>query len=467
MSNSFDVVIIGTGPGGYVCAIRCAQLGLKTAVVERWPTFGGTCLNVGCIPSKALLESSELFHRAEVEFKKHGIAVDPTIDLATMHKRKDRVVASNTRGVAGLFKKNGVIAFHGLGSITGAGQVTVTPDEGDATVLTAEHIVIATGSEPSSIPGVDLDGARVVTSTEALTFDAVPERLAVIGAGVIGMEMGSVWNRLGAKVTVFEYQDRLFPFADKDVSKAAMKSFRKQKFAFNLGVAVQRTELMDDGVKVIFKAKGADEEQEFVADKVLVAVGRRPNTDGLGADVMGVALDKRGYVTIDSHWRTNVPGIYAIGDVVGGLMLAHKAEDEGIALAEQIAGKPGHVNYDAIPSVIYTAPEIASVGKTQEELEAAGVAFKSGQFPFLANGRAKAMEQKEGFVKILADATTDRILGVHMIGPVVGELIAEMVLAMEFGATAEDIARTCHAHPTLSEVVREAALDTIGRVIHF
>ena len=465
--HTYDVVIIGTGPGGYVCAIRCAQLGLKTAVVERWPTFGGTCLNVGCIPSKALLESSELFHRAEVEFKKHGIAVDPSIDIATMLKRKDKVVAANTRGVAGLFKKNGVTAYHGLGRISGAGQVTVTPDEGDATVLSATNIVIATGSEPSSIPGVEIDEDKIVSSTGALVFDEIPNNLAVIGAGVIGMEMGSVWNRLGAKVTVFEYMERLFPFADGDISTAALKSFRKQKFAFHMGVAVQRCEVADEGVHVYFKARGSDEEQSFLADKVLVAVGRRPNTDGLGAAEMGVAMDKRGYVQIDDHWRTNVPGIYAIGDVVGGLMLAHKAEDEGIAVAEHLAGKPGHVNYDAVPSVIYTAPEFASVGKTQEQLEAEGIPFVSGQFPFLANGRAKAMEQKEGFVKVLAHAETDRVLGVHMMGPIVGEMIAEMVLAMEFGATAEDIARTCHPHPTLTEVVREAALDARGRVIHF
>ena len=467
MSNSYDVVIIGTGPGGYVCAIRCAQLGLKTAVVERWPTFGGTCLNVGCIPSKALLESSELFHRAESEFSKHGIEVTPTLDLAVMQKRKGKIVAANTRGVAGLFKKNGVTPYHGLGRISGKEEVTVTPDEGEPVVLSAQHIVIATGSEVSSIPGVELDGEHVFGSTEALELSEVPENLAVIGAGVIGMEMGSVWNRLGSKVTVFEYMERLFPFADGDVSAAALKAFKRQKFTFHLGVAVQRTELVDGGVKVVYKARGSDEEQEFLADKVLVAVGRRPNTDGLGAAEAGVVLDKRGRVEIDTHYATSVPGIYAIGDVVKGPMLAHKAEDEGIALAELLAGKPGHVNYDAIPSVIYTAPEIASVGKTEEELKEAGIAYTSGQFPFLANGRAKAMEAKEGFVKILADAKTDRVLGAHMVGPYVGEMIAEIVLAMEFGATAEDIARTCHAHPTLTEVVREAALDARGRVIHF
>lgn len=466
MDHSFDVVIIGTGPGGYVCAIRCAQLGLKTAVVERWPTFGGTCLNVGCIPSKALLESSELFHRAKVEFSKHGIEVAPKLDLSKMLKRKEKIIASNTRGVAGLFKKNAVTPFLGLGSISGAGQVTVTPDEGDSVVLSAKHIVIATGSEASSIPGVQIDGEHVISSTEALELSEVPENLAVIGAGVIGMEMGSVWNRLGSNVTVFEYMERLFPFADEDISKQALKSFKRQKFKFHLGVAVQRTELVDGGVKVVYVARGTNEEQEFIADKVLVSVGRRPNTDGLGAAEAGVALDKRGRVEIDGHYRTNVPGIYAIGDVVKGPMLAHKAEDEGIAVAELIAGKPGHVNYDAIPSVIYTAPEIASVGKTEEELKEAGIAYNSGQFPFLANGRAKAMEAKEGFVKVLSDKTTDRILGVHMIGPYVGEMIAEMVLAMEFGATAEDVARTCHPHPTLTEVVREAALDAIGRGIH-
>jgi dihydrolipoamide dehydrogenase len=464
--ESFDVVVIGTGPGGYVCAIRCAQLGLKTAVVERWPTFGGTCLNVGCIPSKALLESSELFHRAEVEFSKHGIDVTPRLDLATMMKRKEKIVATNTRGVAGLFKKNGITPFHGLGRITAQGQVTVTPDEGEPVVLTAEHIVIATGSEISSLPGVDVDGEAVFGSTEALELTEVPATLVVIGAGVIGMEMGSVWNRLGSKVTVFEYMDRLFPFADGDVSAAALKAFKRQGFTFQLGVAVQRTERTPEGVKVIYKARGSDDEQEFVADKVLVAVGRRPNTNGLGAAEAGITLDARGRVEIDAHYRTSVPGIYAIGDVVKGPMLAHKAEDEGIAVAELIAGKPGHVNYDAIPSVIYTAPEIAWVGKTQEELENDGVPFTAGQFPFLANGRAKAMEAKEGFVKILADATTDRVLGAHMVGPYVGELIAELALAIEFGATSEDVARTCHPHPTLTEVVREAALDAGGRVIH-
>lgn len=465
--HSYDVVVIGTGPGGYVCAIRCAQLGLKTAVVERWPTFGGTCLNVGCIPSKALLESSELYHRAEVEFSKHGIQVTPELDLATMQKRKGKVVEANTRGVAGLFKKNQITPYHGLGSISGAGEVTVTPDEGDATVLQAKNIVIATGSEVSSLPGIELDGDRVFGSTEALELSEVPEHLVVIGAGVIGMEMGSVWRRLGAKVTVFEYMDRLFPFADADVSAAAMKAFRKQKFTFELSTAVQRTEVDGDTVKVIYKRRGEDDEQVLEADRVLVAVGRRPNTDGLGAAEAGVELDDRGRVIIDDHFRTKVDGIYAIGDVVRGPMLAHKAEEEGIAVAELIAGQSGHVNYDAIPSVIYTAPEIAWVGKTEQELKDAGVEYNVGQFPFLANGRAKAMEQKEGFVKILADAKTDRILGVHMVGPYVGELIGEMVVAMEFGASSEDIARSCHPHPTLTEVIREAALDAGGRVIHF
>ena len=466
MTESFDVVVIGSGPGGYVCAIRCAQLGLEVACVERWPTFGGTCLNVGCIPSKALLESSELFHRAKTEFKKHGIKVDPTLDLPKMMKRKDKIVSALTRGVGGLFDKNGVVGVQGLGTLDGPGRVRVT-GEGEDRILEAPHIVIATGSEVSTIPGVELDGEYVFGSTEALSLDAVPERLAVIGAGVIGLEMGSVWRRLGSKVTVFEYMDKPLAFADADVIAEAQRAFRKLKLDMKLGVAVQSTEVVDGGVRVTWQPRAGGDPESAMFDKVLVSVGRRPNTDGLGAQEAGVELDERGRVVIDDHFRTTRPGVYAIGDVVRGPMLAHKAEDEGVAVAEIIAEKPGHVNYDIIPSVVYTHPEIAWIGKTETELTEAGVEFVVGKFPFMANGRAKAMEGTAGFVKILADARTDRVLGVHMIGPYVGELMGEIALAMEFGASSEDIARTCHPHPSLSEVVREAALDAGGRVIHF
>ena len=464
---SYDLVVIGSGPGGYVCAIRAAQLGLRVACVERWPTFGGTCLNVGCIPSKALLESSELFHKAKTEFKKHGIKVDPELDLAAMMKRKDKIVTSLTRGVGGLFDKNGVDGVRGLGSLTGDGRVRVTAADGSTRILEAKAIVIATGSEVSSIPGVELDGEHVFGSTEALSLDAVPKKLAVIGAGVIGLEMGSVWRRLGSEVTVFEYMDKPLAFADADVIAEAQRAFRKLKLGFKLGVAVQSTRVVEGGVEVTWAKRGAEESESAVFDKVLVSVGRRANTDGLGAAEAGVELDSRGRVVIDDHFRTTVRGVYAIGDVVRGPMLAHKAEDEGVAVAEIIAGKSGHVNYDAIPSVVYTHPEIAWIGKTEQELSEAGVDYTVGKFPFMANGRAKAMEGTAGFVKILADATTDRVLGVHTIGPYVGELMGEIALAMEFGATAEDIARTCHPHPSLSEVVREAALDAGGRVIHF
>lgn len=465
--NAYDVVVIGSGPGGYVCAIRCAQLGLKTACVERWPTFGGTCLNVGCIPSKALLESSELLHRAKTEFKRHGIQVDPTFDLGTMMKRKDKIVSALTRGVGGLFEKNGVDGIQGLGSIEAAGRVKVTAEDGTTRILETTSIVIATGSEVSSIPGVELDGVHVFGSTEALCLDAVPGHLGVIGAGVIGLELGSVWRRLGSEVTVFEYMDKPLAFADEDVIAEAQRAFRKLKLQLRLGVAVQRTEVVEGGVQITFKARSGDKEETMLVDKVLVSVGRRPNTDGLNAAAAGVELDPRGRVVIDDHFQTTVPDIFAIGDVVRGPMLAHKAEDEGVAVAELIAGKPGHVNYDIIPSVIYTAPEIAWIGKTEKELVDAGVAYTVGRFPFQANGRAKALESTQGFVKVLADARTDRVLGVHMIGPYVGELMGEIAIAMEFGASAEDIARTCHPHPSLSEALREAALDAGGRVIHF
>jgi dihydrolipoamide dehydrogenase len=469
--KAYDVVVIGSGPGGYVCAIRCAQLGLKTAVVEYWPALGGTCLNVGCIPSKAILESSELFHKAKGEFKKHGIVVDPVLDLATMHERKQKIVEGLTRGVAGLFKKHSIDRFEGRGVFRSALEIVVEPRSdadggggGEAgLVLRGEAVVIATGSKVKDLPGVIRDDDRILGSAQALDLPEVPEHLAVIGAGVIGLELGSVWRRLGAKVTVLEYMDRVFPTADKAVSKAVRRSFRRLKIDFKLGVAVQRAEADASGVTVVYDDKGT--EKSLRCDRLLVAVGRRPNTDGLGCEAMGIELD-RGQVVIDDHFQTAARGVYAIGDVVRGPMLAHKAEDEGVAVAEIIAGKPGHVNYDVIPSVIYTHPEVAWVGRTEEQLKEDGTPYVVGTFPFLANGRARALEATDGMVKMLAHAETDRILGVHIVGPMAGELIGEIGVAMEFGASAEDIARTCHAHPTLSEVVKEAALDVGGRVIH-
>jgi dihydrolipoamide dehydrogenase len=471
-SDAYDVVVIGAGPGGYVCAVRAAQLGLRVACVEKEPTLGGTCLNVGCIPSKALLESSDLFWRAGHEFERHGVKVRPELDLPTMMARKDRLVGQLTRGVEGLFKKNRVTRYAGLGRFRAApGEIEVAGAEGAAVaVLRAKSVVIATGSVLAGLQGVELDGERIFGSTEALALRAVPKRLLVIGAGIIGLEMGSVWRRLGADVTVLEYQGRVLPGADADVSTQAERSLKKLGIKFRLGVRVRRAELVggsegaDASVRVHFEANGNEESLD--GDACLLAVGRKPNTEGLRAGAAGVQLDDRGSVRIDEHFRTSAPGVYALGDVVRGPMLAHKAEDEGIAVAELIAGRAGHVNYDAIPSVVYTHPEIAWVGRSEEELKQAGISFKSGKFPFMANGRAKAMESTDGFVKLLADSKTDRLLGAHVVGPLAGELIAELTLAMEFGAAAEDVARTCHAHPSLGEVVREAALDLDGRVIH-
>ena len=461
---TYDVVVIGSGPGGYVCAIRAAQLGLSVACIEKDPTFGGTCLNVGCIPSKALLESSHLYHQAKKGFARHGIVVKPELDLATMLKRKDKIVTQLTRGVAGLFKKNGVVGYTGLGRFAGPGKVEIVAEDGSTQTLSAGAVVIATGSSVASLPGIEIDGERIIGSTEALSIADVPGHMVVIGAGVIGLEMGSVWARLGTKVTVLEYMTAPLAGADADVSKQIERSFRKTGLKFKLGVRVQEAERTDGGVRVTYLE--GDEEQTVDADVCLMAVGRKPHTEGLQAGDVGVKLDDRGRVIIDDHWRTSANGVYAIGDVVKGPMLAHKAEEEGIAVAELLAGKPGHVNYDAIPSVVYTDPEIAWVGKTEQQLQDAGREYKVGRFPFMANGRAKAMEGTDGFVKILADLHTDRLLGVHIVGPLAGELIGEMTLALEFGASAEDIARTCHAHPSLTEVVREAALDVGGRVIH-
>ncbi|RID92530.1 dihydrolipoyl dehydrogenase [Gemmobacter lutimaris] len=458
----FDVIVIGGGPGGYVCAIRCAQLGLKTAVVEGRETLGGTCLNVGCIPSKALLHATHNLHEVHENFEKMGLmGAKVKVDWDKMQAYKQDVVNGNTKGIEFLFKKNKVTWLKGWGSIPAAGQVKV----GDE-VHSAKSIVIATGSEPASLPGVTVDEEVVVTSTGALSLKSVPKSLVVIGAGVIGLEMGSVYARLGAEVTVVEYLDAITPGMDAEVAKSFQKLLAKQGIKFVLGAAVQGTERTKKGAKVSYKLRKDESAHEIEADAVLVATGRKPYTTGLGLEAVGVAMEPRGQVTIDSHFQTSVKGIYAIGDAVVGPMLAHKAEDEGMAVAEVLAGKHGHVNYDVIPGVIYTAPEVASVGKTEEQLKAEGRAYKVGKFPFMGNARAKAIFQADGFVKMLADKETDRVLGCHIIGPGAGDLIHEVCVAMEFGASAQDIALTCHAHPTYSEAVREAALACGDGAIH-
>ncbi|ACB97164.1 dihydrolipoamide dehydrogenase [Beijerinckia indica subsp. indica ATCC 9039] len=463
---SYDLVVIGTGPGGYVCAIRAAQLGLKVAVVEKRKTFGGTCLNIGCIPSKALLYASEKFEEAAHELASFGVVVGkPTLDLPAMMKHKDDTVGANVNGVAYLFKKNKIDSFIGLGTITAPGKVQVKAEDGSTQDIETKNIVIATGSEVTPLPGVTIDEQVVVSSTGALALPAVPQNLVVVGAGVIGLELGSVWSRLGAKVTVVEFLDRILPGMDGEVAKQAQRIFEKQGFTFKLGHKVLGVEQSGGSAKVTIEPAAGGEKIVLEVDKVLVSIGRRPVTDGLGLDQVGVTLD-RGRVVIDDHFATNVPGIYAIGDVVRGPMLAHKAEDEGIAVAEILAGQHGHVNYNVIPGVVYTSPEIAAVGQTEEDLKAKGITYNVGKFPFTANGRARAMRQTNGFVKILADAKTDQVLGVHIIGPVAGELIGEACVLMEFGGSAEDLARTCHAHPTLSEAVKEAALGVDKRSIH-
>ncbi len=454
----FDVIILGAGPGGYVSAIRCAQLGLNTAVVEGRDTLGGTCLNVGCIPSKALLNATHHLHEVHENFEKMGLmGASPTVDWAKMQAYKADVVGGNTKGIEFLFKKNKVTWLKGWGSIPAAGQVKV----GDE-VHTAKAIVIATGSEPSALPGVTVDEKTVVTSTGALALPTIPKSMVVIGAGVIGLEMGSVYARLGAEVTVVEYLDAITPGMDGEVAKTFERILKKQGLKFVMGAAVQKV----DGGKVSYKLRKNDKEAEIEAEVVLVATGRRPYTAGLGLEGLGVEMLPRGQIKIDDHFRTNIPGLYAIGDAVPGPMLAHKAEDEGMAVAEIIAGKHGHVNYAVIPGVIYTTPEVASVGATEEQLKEAGRAYKVGKFPFMGNARAKAVFQAEGFVKLLADAATDRILGAHIIGPGAGDLIHEVCVAMEFGASAQDLALTCHAHPTYSEAVREAALACGDGAIH-
>jgi len=465
--TQFDLIVIGAGPGGYVCAIRAAQLGLKVACVEKRETLGGTCLNVGCIPSKALLQASEKFEEASHGLGAFGVKVGKVeLDLKALMAHKDKTVKSNVDGVAYLFKKNKVEWIKGAAKVVGAGKVSVALNAGGTQDLTAKNIVIATGSEVASLPSLPIDEKRIVSSTGALALSEVPKSMVLVGGGVIGLEMGSVWQRLGAKVTVVEFLDRIMPGMDGEVSKQMQRILQKQGMAFELSTKVTGAKVTAKGVTLTVEPAAGGEAKTIETDIVLVAVGRRPFTDALGLKDAGVALDEKGRVAIDAHFQTNVPGIYAIGDVVVGPMLAHKAEDEGMAVAEILAGQHGHVNYDAIPSVVYTWPECASVGKTEEQLKAEGVAYKVGKFPFTANGRARAMNSTDGFVKILADAATDRILGAHMVGPTVGEMIAEITLAIEFGGSAEDIARTCHAHPTLMEAVREAALAVDGRPIH-
>ena len=464
---SYDLIVIGTGPGGYVCAIRAAQLGMKVAVVEKRKTHGGTCLNVGCIPSKALLHASERFEDATIHFAKMGIGVGtPTLDLAAMMAFKAEGVDGNVKGVEFLLKKNKVDVHFGIGRIAAAGQVEVKGEDGSNEVLEARNIVVATGSDIARLPGIEIDEKVVVSSTGALELTAVPKRLVVIGAGIIGLELGSVWRRLGSQVTVVEYLDRILPGMDLEVGKQFQRMLTRQGFAFKLSSKVTKVERGKAGAVVTVEPAAGGAAETIEADVVLVAVGRVPYTQGLGLDALGVQLDRRGAIETDAHFSTNVTGIYAIGDVIAGPMLAHKAEDEGVAVAEILAGKAGHVNYDVIPNVVYTFPEVASVGKTEEELKADGISYNVGKFPFTANGRAKVNRTTDGFVKILADAGTDRVLGVHIVGPDAGNLVMECAVAMEFGASSEDIARTCHAHPTLTEAVREAALAVEKRAIH-
>ncbi|MEM9251235.1 MAG: dihydrolipoyl dehydrogenase [Planctomycetota bacterium] len=460
--HDHDLLILGAGPGGYVAAIRAAQLGMNVGIVDKEKALGGTCLRVGCIPSKALLESSEKYEEAGHALKAHGVDVGSVkLDLKAMLKRKDGVVDQLTKGVGMLMKKNKAKVYNGFASFADPHTVAVTDPKGKTSHVTAQRIVIATGSKPATLPGVDLDMDKVDTSTEAIDYDAVPEHLAVIGGGYIGLELGSVWRRLGSKVTVVEYLDRLLPGMDAGIAKEAHKMLKKQGLLFELKSKV--TGVKPAGDKMVIERDGGD---PIEADRVLVAVGRKPMTDGLNLEAIGVATDKRGYIPVDHDFKTSADSVYAIGDVIPTAMLAHVAEEEGVACVEKIVTGAGHVPYDAIPAVVYTHPEIASVGQTEEQLKDAGIAYATGKFPFMANGRAKAIAQTDGFVKVLADKATDRVLGVHIIGPHAGDLIAECATAMTFGASSEDIARACHAHPTLSEAVKEACFDVEGRVVH-
>ncbi len=464
----YDVIVIGTGPGGYVCAIRAAQLGLKTAVVEKRATFGGTCLNVGCIPSKAMLHASELYEEAGHNFAQMGIKVGKaSVDLAALLKYKDQNVDSNVKGVDFLFKKNKIEAFRGTGRIVAPGQVEVKDDSGKIQTLETKAIVIATGSDVARLNGIDIDEKRIVSSTGALALPKVPDKLVVVGAGIIGLELGSVWRRLGAQVTIVEFLDHILPGIDSEVARQFHRLQQKQGIAFKLSSKVTAIDASGKTLKVKVEPAAGGAAETMEADIVLVAIGRVPYTEGLGLEAVGVKKDNRGRVIVDPHYRTNVAGIYAIGDAIAGPMLAHKGEEEGVAAAEIIAGQAGHVNYEVIPNVVYTNPEIAAVGKTEEELKAAGVTYLVGKFPFSANARARANLATDGFVKILADAKTDRVLGVHILGPDAETMIAEAAIAMEFGASSDDIARTCHAHPTLSEAMKEAALAVAKRAINF
>ncbi len=464
---SYDLVVIGTGPGGYVCAVRAAQLGMKVAVVEKNPTLGGTCLNVGCMPSKALLHASEMFEEAAHSFAKMGVCVPaPKLDLPSMMNFKQQGIDGNVKGVEFLMKKNKIDVLNGTGKILGTGKVEVTVGDGKSQVVETRNIVIATGSDIARLKGVEIDEKRIVSSTGALSLDRVPGKLLIIGAGVIGLELGSVWHRLGAQVTVVEFLDRILPGMDGEVAKQFQRILEKQGFAFKLGAKVTGVDTSGKTLLATVEPAAGGTAEKLETDVVLVCIGRVPYTDGLGLKESGVALDNRGRVQIDSHFSTSLKGVYAIGDVVAGPMLAHKAEDEGVACAEIIAGQAGHVNYDVIPGVVDTTPEISSVGKTEEELKQAGVAYTSGKFPFTANGRSKVNQTTEGFVKVLADAKTDRVLGVHIVGREAGEMIHEAAVLMEFGGSAEDLARTCHAHPTRSEAIKEAALAVGKRAIH-
>jgi len=463
---TYDLVVIGTGPGGYVCAIRAAQLGMKVAVVEKRATHGGTCLNVGCIPSKALLHASEAFAEAAHDFAGMGIKVKPELDLPAMLAFKDAGVKGNVDGVAFLLRKHKIDHFHGTGRILGLGKVEVTFINGEKQAVESKAIIIATGSEVAALPGIAIDEETVISSTGALSLNKVPKRMVVIGGGYIGLELGSVWSRLGAALTVVEMLPRLAPGLDAEVAKALQRVLEKQGIAFKLGTKVVKADSKGRNVKLTLEPAAGGKSETLECDVVLVAVGRIPNTQGLGLAELGVKADNRGRIVVDKQYATSLPGIYAIGDVIKGPMLAHKAEEEGIAVAEILAGQAGHVNYDVIPSVIYTAPEVASVGKTEEELKEAGVAYRVGKFPFTANGRAKVNRTTEGFVKVLAEEGTDRVLGVHIIGADAGTMIAEAAVLMEFGGSAEDLARTCHAHPTLNEAVKEAALAVDKRAIH-
>lgn len=462
MADSFELIVIGGGPGGYVAAIRAGQLGLKVACVEKEKVLGGTCLRIGCIPSKALLESSERFDLAKNHFAAHGVKVaGVSADVSTMHKRKDQIVSGLGRGVEDLFKKNKVTRYLGHGRLAGPGKVVVESNGGPPTELTANHLIIATGSEPATLRGVSFDGEMIGSSTEALGYASPPGELIVIGAGAIGLELGSVWRRLGSKVTVLEYLDRILPEMDGEVAAAALRLFKRQGLEFKLGSRVTGASVKKGKCVV-----DLDGQPSLTCDRVLVAVGRRPNTEGLGLDTVGISLDERGRIPVDEHWQTTAPGVHAIGDVIAGPMLAHKAEEEAVACVEQLVTGYGHVNYDAIPSVVYTSPEVAGVGKTEEQLQKAGVAYRKGVFSFRGNSRARILDDTDGMAKILADKETDRILGVHVLSVRASDLIAEAGLAIESAASSEDLARTCHAHPTLSETLKEAALAVSGRAIN-